>query len=497
MKYPVMMISAAIAAMTAVTAYADDIKVTVNGENVEFDQPPVIENDRTLVPMRAIFEALGATVEWDNETRTVTSTKDETVIKLTIDSNEMAVGDKTVELDVSAKIISDRTMVPVRAISEAMDCKVEWIGESATVVITSGNEATPTPEPTSTPVPVDIEDNVNIFDPAWIVEKTEINNATGEAWKSGNEKLCATDFVTINANKSYYAAYYDPNACAYKSGHCYNFAFYDADKSYISGGTTDMSKIIKAPENASYIRFTIKLRAEERGIRYLTFMQTETAPKEFVKSNKVMALAQTELFNGKKIVLVGDAQVNNASVWTKHADERLGAKVFSVKGFNLLTFTTALSSSLSNDKTVNTFPTDADYMIISAGYCDWIYSYDIGGEYSSNGGIYDFLENAKIKWPNTKLVMLTIPTAKNADGIFTGGGIYNKRGMNSKDYSALIVEACEKTGTECIDISQLWEEENMSEYMKENSLSYLYPNEKGGELIAETVVSRMIEIASK
>ena len=93
--------------------------------------------------------------------------------------------------------------------------------------------------------------------------------------------------------------------------------------------------------------------------------------------------------------------------------------------------------------------------------------------------------------------MLTIPPVKNAVDTFTEGGVYNTLGMNTVDYSALIIEACEKTGTEYIDISQLWTYDNITQYMKESSLSQLYPNEEGGKLIADKVVDRMIEIASE
>lgn len=128
---------------TFMTAFAEanDISVVIDGKTVVFDQAPVIENGRTLVPLRAIFEGLGAVVNWDAETRTVTAFKDtvykETiVVKLQIDSDTMYVDGLTTVLDVPAKIINDRTMVPVRAISEAFGCDVEWNGGARTVIIT-------------------------------------------------------------------------------------------------------------------------------------------------------------------------------------------------------------------------------------------------------------------------------------------------------------------------------------------------------------------------
>ena len=68
-----------------------NIKVVLNGSEISFDQHPIIENGRTLVPLRAIFEALGAKVSWNDASKTVTSLKESTTVELTIDSNEMKV----------------------------------------------------------------------------------------------------------------------------------------------------------------------------------------------------------------------------------------------------------------------------------------------------------------------------------------------------------------------------------------------------------------------
>ena len=111
------------------------ICVSVNGKTVPFDQPPVLENGRTLVPLRAIFEALGASVEWDAVAQTVRSVKGNNQISLQIGSATMYVNGTPKTLDVAAKIINGRTLVPVRAVSEAFGGKVEWDQYSQTVVI--------------------------------------------------------------------------------------------------------------------------------------------------------------------------------------------------------------------------------------------------------------------------------------------------------------------------------------------------------------------------
>ena len=111
------------------------IKVLVDGEFIEFDVNPMAENGRTLVPMRYIFEALGAEVQWVAEANKVIATKGNTSIELILGSNVMLKNGEEIVLEVPAKAIDGRTLVPVRAISEAFECNVEWIPETQTVVI--------------------------------------------------------------------------------------------------------------------------------------------------------------------------------------------------------------------------------------------------------------------------------------------------------------------------------------------------------------------------
>lgn len=129
-------LAAAAFMLTSVGALAQ-VSVYVNGEPLEAGSEPVIENDYTLVPMRAVFEALGAEVRWVEAERTVVAYKGTNVIQLTIDSDSMYINGTEVELDVPARIIDDRTYVPLRAVSENLNEQVEWDGETRTVTITS------------------------------------------------------------------------------------------------------------------------------------------------------------------------------------------------------------------------------------------------------------------------------------------------------------------------------------------------------------------------
>ena len=114
---------------------ADDMRVSLNGKKLQFDVAPYIRNGRTMVPMRAIFEALGAEVSWDNETRTAIGVKGGVEVKITIGENVLYKNGEAIELDCVAEITNDRTMVPARAISEAFGYIVEWDNETKTVNI--------------------------------------------------------------------------------------------------------------------------------------------------------------------------------------------------------------------------------------------------------------------------------------------------------------------------------------------------------------------------
>lgn len=129
--------------LIAVPVYgAEDrpIRVMVDGAELAFDVDPVIENDRTLVPMRLIFEALGAKVDWDEATRTALAVKGDVKISITIDSAELMKNSKAVALDAPARLIGGRTLVPVRAVSEGMGAKVDWDEASRMVQIVTSEE---------------------------------------------------------------------------------------------------------------------------------------------------------------------------------------------------------------------------------------------------------------------------------------------------------------------------------------------------------------------
>ncbi|HAN10684.1 MAG TPA: hypothetical protein DCP90_08755 [Clostridiales bacterium] len=113
-----------------------NIKVMLDGNEIVFaDQVPVIVNGRTLVPARAVFEALGLTVNWEDATQKVTGEKEGKKIELYINNTEAAINGVSAKLDVPAQIINGRTMVPIRFIAESCNADVNWDAANNTVEI--------------------------------------------------------------------------------------------------------------------------------------------------------------------------------------------------------------------------------------------------------------------------------------------------------------------------------------------------------------------------
>ena len=98
---------------------------------------PQIVNDRTMVPMRKIFESMGAEVLWEDSTQTIRAFKSGITVVMQINNNEMTVDGSKIVLDVPPQLSKSRTVVPVRAIAESFGCTVNWNGETNTVIITT------------------------------------------------------------------------------------------------------------------------------------------------------------------------------------------------------------------------------------------------------------------------------------------------------------------------------------------------------------------------
>ena len=146
---------------SAAAMATDEIKIYIDGEELICDVPPVVIENRTLVPLRAIFEGLDMFVDYDGATKVITGTSDDVEVVLQVNSVLATVTDLTTSavtaltLDVPAQIVDSRTMVPVRFIAESTGATVNWDSATYSVYIITPSESDDDSDTNHSPVAVD------------------------------------------------------------------------------------------------------------------------------------------------------------------------------------------------------------------------------------------------------------------------------------------------------------------------------------------------------
>ncbi|GBF35615.1 hypothetical protein DCCM_4744 [Desulfocucumis palustris] len=135
-------------------------RVVLDGNLLQFDTEPTIENGTTLVPLRKIFESMGATVSWNEAEQKITAARDAVTVTLTLGQKDAFVNGEKVTLNAAPKTVNGRTLVPLRFIGEAFGASVVWDAPQNTVIIKSPVE----PEPVLEELPPDQVTEVHIID---------------------------------------------------------------------------------------------------------------------------------------------------------------------------------------------------------------------------------------------------------------------------------------------------------------------------------------------
>lgn len=146
--WTILYLALAFVALLTSRGVAAEVKVVIDNQRVSLSPPPMIQNGRTLVPVRALSEALKADVQWHPESKTVTVTKGERVVKLRIDNRLFSYTDGVTVFglsDVPPQIFGDRTFVPLRLVSNALGLSVTWSDAERTVYVDSGVPAAYSP----------------------------------------------------------------------------------------------------------------------------------------------------------------------------------------------------------------------------------------------------------------------------------------------------------------------------------------------------------------
>nr|WP_283657389.1 copper amine oxidase N-terminal domain-containing protein [Paenibacillus sp. RC343] len=118
-------------------AQTSDIKVIINGVAQQYTQSPVISQNTTLVPLRGVFESLGAQVEWDSKAKKVIASKNDDTLTLNVGSKLAYKNSAPVQLDVATQIQKGQVLVPLRFVSQSLGAKVNWDKTTRTVTISN------------------------------------------------------------------------------------------------------------------------------------------------------------------------------------------------------------------------------------------------------------------------------------------------------------------------------------------------------------------------
>lgn len=149
MNYQVLKTSVLACLLTG-TCLAETIHTTLDGQPLQFDAPPVSMGGRVMVPLRGIFESLGAEVTFESSTQSIKATKGSRIVELTLGKREALLNGQLTYLDVPASTVNGRTFVPLRFVSEALNTEVRWMPATSTVALTSpGASAT---QPANAPI---------------------------------------------------------------------------------------------------------------------------------------------------------------------------------------------------------------------------------------------------------------------------------------------------------------------------------------------------------
>jgi len=257
-----------------------DIKVTLDGNEVYFPdvKPFIDERDRVLVPIRFVSEALGAVVDWENESQTAVIKQDKDEIRYTVYKPMAYINGEMIAMDTYGILKDCRTMVPIRFISELLGCTVVWDKNTSTVVITSPKEVTEFPEPTiSVNYPKSISDKRLL----WIdidnyrdFERSGDYEFKIEFLNPGQFNTYEQDEGAINGWQKYSRCNYVSVSNSYKNIYSITRAFYT---------TRDDMKTYK-PKDGDEITFRLTVRNKATTeTREYTFTENLKIPYEIEK----------------------------------------------------------------------------------------------------------------------------------------------------------------------------------------------------------------------
>lgn len=115
----------------------NEIKLLLDEKEIAFDQGPTVISGELMIPLRAVFEAAGMVVNWDNDTETVAVFSGGDLILIQIDNKKMFKGTEAFEVETAAVLLNDRTLISTQALKTVIDCELEWNEEENLITVTT------------------------------------------------------------------------------------------------------------------------------------------------------------------------------------------------------------------------------------------------------------------------------------------------------------------------------------------------------------------------
>ncbi|KAB3529610.1 AMIN domain-containing protein [Alkaliphilus pronyensis] len=299
------------------------VNLKLNNQLIESDVPPVLLNDRTLVPLRAIIENIDAEIDWDGEKREVIVNTDDKEIVLKIDSDIANVNgvEKSLPDGVPAKLINSRTMVPIRFVAEEIGMEIEWEAATWTVLLTE--VATTSPDSSGNENTEEVEENTN--------EQEEANDIEGKEVELENVYVTKKGLPEVRIKLSQEADYDEikliqPTRLV--------FDLKDTKLTLLGDHFIEKQNMLTIPVNKGGIKelrlaqfnkdpYVTRVVLEvENNVTHRVYFDKETSEMVISFVNYVTEI-NTEIYNTKEIVVIEGNNVENYNVMRLSNPERL------------------------------------------------------------------------------------------------------------------------------------------------------------------------------
>ena len=218
-------------------AYGEEsnISLQINGSEISAEVPPTIIDGRTMVPVRAIFEAVGANIDFDAETKTITARKGDTTVNMTVGANAVTVNNKEVQLDAPAVIVNGRTLAPARFVAETFGYTVQWDAENKIVKINGKESSTETTTETTTVTTTETSTETTTESTTETTTKATATSSSKKYYDEYSDVLDYGTYVNTSLEDKTIVELDDIKTCAYIYGFNYDQSrFSRLDKAVVS-----------------------------------------------------------------------------------------------------------------------------------------------------------------------------------------------------------------------------------------------------------------------